>query len=166
MSRSANWVFTINNYTEETIEKLCSIPIDDAWIVFGEEVAPSTGTRHLQGYIGFEDRKKRRTVERMLGGHAWLEPTENSIAAIGYAIKDGVAHSNQQLPEGFGDRVHIVREVCEEMGMKKYLYEQIGSLAFDGPNVWSTKEEARVCAGYLAWCEGIKWYDPSSWLMK
>lgn len=99
MSRSCNWVFTINNYTEKTIETLSAIPVEFATVIYGEEVAPSTGTKHLQGFICFSERKKRRTVERMIGGKAWLEVTHSPEEAIGYSIKDCVIHTNMGVLE-------------------------------------------------------------------
>lgn len=162
MSRSCTWVFTLNNYEDSDIERLTHLDADKYFCIFGEEVGEQ-GTPHLQGYIRCENRLRRSNVEKVLGGRAWLEVTHDEEAAIGYAIKDGVVHSNEQLPEGFGGRVLIVRKVCEEMGMKKYLYHEIGHLPFEGRETWDTEEEARVCSGYLAYLEGIHWYDKSTW---
>lgn len=59
-------------------------------------MAPTTGTRHLQGFVACAKRTERSTLEKVLGGHAWLEPTYDVCAAIGYAIKDGKIHSNDE----------------------------------------------------------------------
>ena len=52
MSRHRSWCFTLNNYTEEEliglkdwIAKYCNYGI------IGKEIAPETGTPHLQGYL-------------------------------------------------------------------------------------------------------------------
>lgn len=52
MSKNRSWCFTLNNYTEEETECL------KEWItkycvygIFGKELAPTTGTPHLQGYF-------------------------------------------------------------------------------------------------------------------
>lgn len=144
MSRSENWVFTINNYTEETIETLKKIPVEKAWVIFGEEVAPSTGTKHLQGFISLSDRTKRRTVERLLGGKAWLEVTHSSVNAIGYAIKDGVIHTN----EGVMTDTRM-REVIEKA--KKYGKENcwLGSVWFNAID----NEAYEPCEAYYEMCK-------------
>lgn len=51
MSRHRNWVFTINNYTEEDLDALLrheALP-DFVWLCCGIEEAPTTGTAHVQG---------------------------------------------------------------------------------------------------------------------
>lgn len=95
--RSAKWVFTINNYTEEMIYKL------DEWFnsgvckyaVYGKEVAPTTGTQHLQGYMHLEKRQYRRTIAtsvKINGNPIWsyLQPANGSeLQNRDYCIKSG-----------------------------------------------------------------------------
>lgn len=56
MSRYRNYCFTLNNYTDEHIEILKNLEIF-TYIIFGEEIAPTTGTKHLQGYFEMEEGK-------------------------------------------------------------------------------------------------------------
>lgn len=53
--RHRAWVFTINNYTDTTLQNLqslCSATRGGcSYLTYGREIAPSTGTKHLQGYI-------------------------------------------------------------------------------------------------------------------
>jgi len=56
MSNHYDFDFTINNYQREFIEQIFRIP-KVKYVVLGEEVAPTTGTEHLQGYIYFETQK-------------------------------------------------------------------------------------------------------------
>ena len=144
MSRSNNWVFTINNYTEETIEKLTKIPIEKAWIVFGKETAPSTGTKHLQGYIALADRTKRRTVEKLLGGKAWLEVTHSPENAIGYAIKDGEFFWNED-PIEIG-RLRVVIEKAKKYGSEYYW---LGGVMFNAID----NEAYEPCEAYYEMCK-------------
>ncbi len=51
------WIFTLNNYTEIELGGLQSEEIYFSFILFGKEIAPTTGTPHLQGY--FELPKKK-----------------------------------------------------------------------------------------------------------
>lgn len=68
MSARVNYCFTYNNYTEENIGKL------RAWIeenckygCFQKEVAPTTGTHHLQGYIALKKKQRITTIQKKLG---------------------------------------------------------------------------------------------------
>lgn len=70
MSRSRNWCFTINNYTNNEI--LACDEIECSYIVYGDEVGDNN-TPHLQGYIEFKDAKSLKSVKDKLGGRAHLE---------------------------------------------------------------------------------------------
>lgn len=70
--RSRAWCFTFNNYPDE----LANDDALDTWLhrlggkycIAGREVAPATGTRHLQGYVQFENAKSLATVRNILPG--------------------------------------------------------------------------------------------------
>lgn len=52
--RSNRWMFTLNNYTEEEFILLTTrLNSNDRvqYYVIGRDIAPTTGTRHLQGFI-------------------------------------------------------------------------------------------------------------------
>lgn len=84
MSRSKNYVFTINNYQNTELVDT----IDCKYIVYGKEVGDS-GTPHLQGFIVFNREKSHSAAKKALPG-AWLEPSKGTPAqAIQYCKKDG-----------------------------------------------------------------------------
>lgn len=45
MSRSRSWQFTVNNYIDSDLTRLAQV--ECVYIVYGKEVAPTTGTPHL-----------------------------------------------------------------------------------------------------------------------
>lgn len=52
--RSNRWMFTLNNYTETefvTLTERLNSNTSVQYYVIGREIAPTTGTRHLQGFI-------------------------------------------------------------------------------------------------------------------
>lgn len=65
MSRSQSWCFTINNPEglpdPEDFEDL-------VYMVYQEEIAPTTGTYHLQGYLRFSKRKSLSVVLSYMDG--------------------------------------------------------------------------------------------------
>lgn len=54
MSRHRNYCFTLNNYDNDAQEQLNTYP-KFSYLVYGKEVAPTTGTPHLQGYFEMEN---------------------------------------------------------------------------------------------------------------
>lgn len=87
MSRKRNWVFTINNYTEQDIEA-CD-KVNCTYIVYGKEIG-AEGTPHLQGYVEFENAKTLKSVVKNLGGRCHVEARKGTAkqAAV-YCKKDG-----------------------------------------------------------------------------
>lgn len=79
--RSKDWVFTINNYSDEDMQALRGLVPDEArYLVFGREVAPESGTPHLQGFVQLLVRVRRGAVSRMPGfGRAALFTRRGSV---------------------------------------------------------------------------------------
>jgi len=66
MDRARNWVFTLNNYT--AVQELELQTETYTYLVYGREVAPTTGTKHLQGYIEFSNAKRMATITKAYPG--------------------------------------------------------------------------------------------------
>lgn len=66
-SKLRRWAFTWNNYTEDNVNELkCLGPDKVNYLVFGFEICPSTGTKHLQGYVEFSCSLQGSTVKSRL----------------------------------------------------------------------------------------------------
>lgn len=63
--RDRGYCFTLNNYTAQEVDeiKLTSC----RYIIFGKEIAPSTGTPHLQGYVYFKDKISMKGIHKIQG---------------------------------------------------------------------------------------------------
>ena len=59
------WIYVLNNYTP--LQEVNIGGIKCVYNVFGEEVAPTTGTKHLQGFICFSDAKTMSAVKKVMG---------------------------------------------------------------------------------------------------
>lgn len=87
--RSRAWLFTINNYDDGDLPQYR--PADQVYLCYQKEVAPSTGTPHLQGYVYYGNPVRMGTVKDHLGYQtAHLEkangtPQQNRT----YCSKDG-----------------------------------------------------------------------------
>lgn len=106
MSQARRWCFTINNPTIEHERRLQSL--ECVYLVWGRERAPTTGTRHLQGFVIFGTPYRRRRVVELIGpGH--YEPTRApSEAAAQYCKKDGDFEERGTFPSRSGRRSDLL----------------------------------------------------------
>lgn len=86
-------VFTVQNYTDENLLKLKAAAQHAVYLVYGKEIAPETGTPHLQGYVFYKNCRVSRAVCKKLGA-SWSEcargtPKQNTQ----YCIKEKDATS-------------------------------------------------------------------------
>lgn len=87
MSRSYNFVYTLNNYTTEEVLTLESIPC--RYHVMGYETAPTTGTRHIQGYISFKCQRRLPAVIKEMPRAHWEIRKGTHEQAAEYSKKGG-----------------------------------------------------------------------------
>lgn len=60
--KSEDWCFTLNNYTNNEVIKLKNYKCE--YMIFAHEIAPTTGTKHLQGFIQFKNNKLFTTLKK------------------------------------------------------------------------------------------------------
>lgn len=89
MARVRNFVFTANNYTEDSILKLNEL--ECKYMVYGKEVG-AQGTPHLQGFVSFKSQKTLSAAIKTLqqchkGTH--VEIAQSLTEAVEYCMKDG-----------------------------------------------------------------------------
>lgn len=84
--RNRNWVFTINNYTEENYTEV--LELDCKYLIVGKEIGKLKKTPHLQGYIEFKDAKSFKKMKKLLP-RAWLGARKGTAEqASDYCRKD------------------------------------------------------------------------------
>lgn len=95
--RKTNYLFTLNNYTDEELSHLNNwdgiLSTEIKYIIFGKEVG-AQGTPHLQGYVEFRGRKTLASAKAFLGTnriHLDLrdEKQMSQQNCIEYCKKDG-----------------------------------------------------------------------------
>lgn len=85
--RTRNFCFTWNNYTESQLELLDKIEV--TYLVYGFEEAPTTGTKHLQGFVVFPNAKTHSAVCKLFTG-AHVEVAKGGVSAnYTYVTKTG-----------------------------------------------------------------------------
>lgn len=89
---SRRYCFTINNPTDaetQQIRDLGNSPTT-SYLVFGREIAPGTGTPHLQGFVVFATNSRFRKAKRLICERAHLEIARaTSAQAAEYCKKEG-----------------------------------------------------------------------------
>lgn len=63
--KSRAWVFTINNWTEDEFYLVKNTTC--TYLVMGKEIAPTTGTPHLQGFVYFKALKSMASIKAAAG---------------------------------------------------------------------------------------------------
>lgn len=91
MSRSRSYVFTLNNYTEEDEHQCIAMQWEPGCVYFiaGREVAPETGTRHLQGLICFSTLKSLSQLRSYYPSAHFEEKRGTFAQAADYCKKEG-----------------------------------------------------------------------------
>lgn len=95
--RARSWCFTWNGYLQETYNAIKANGLGGGikYIVVGRETAPTTGMRHLQGYISFANPKTMRQVK------TWLREWGPGSPCL--AIARGSASQNRTYCSKDGD---------------------------------------------------------------
>lgn len=90
MSRFRQWIFTLNNWTEDEVDTLLGNP-HPSYVAFGKEVG-ANGTPHLQGVLNLKNAKTLSALKSCLGlPRIHLEVMKGSWKqAIDYCKKDGI----------------------------------------------------------------------------
>ena len=87
MSKNRCFVFTLNNYTDESLIVLDEL--DCKYLIYGKEVAPSTGTPHLQGYVSFPSPRSLSSVRKKIVGAHVSVAKGTGVQNRDYCIKEG-----------------------------------------------------------------------------
>lgn len=90
------WVFTHNNYTDTDVDFWKNY--DKAtYMVFGKEIAPTTGTPHLQGFFSFPNARTHSVVKKEIP-KVWFQPAYAPASAAIYTKKDGDIYERGERP--------------------------------------------------------------------
>lgn len=146
-----NCVITLNNYSEHEYHLMLNWVGWD-YIVIGHEIAPTTGTPHLQAYGELRTRSRLTTVARALGGRVHIESRRGTQEqAIAYCMKDRqFIERGQRRDQGCRGDLDVARRVVAEDGMRELA--RFGSV-----------QQLRVAQIYLTYNEEPRDFQPTVW---
>lgn len=118
-NKSRRFCFTINNYTGAELDKLNKIAKSlekHRYICYGLEVAPTTKTIHIQGYIEFKDAQRLTFIQNYFNFqrdnklHKFHVDVANGTAEQNkaYCIKEGIAYYEFGEPASQGKRTDMI----------------------------------------------------------
>lgn len=148
MARGLYWHFVLNNYTEEDIFYLSNLPNDPdnniAYIGFAREVAPSTGTPHLQGHLEMTSRLRWNQLRELVGYRVRL------------IIRRGSYEENEDyISKEDPDHVRVGKRVSKGKGRRSDL-EDLRAVIDSGASLKKISEDF-----FTEWCRyerGIRSY--------
>lgn len=139
-SKSRDFVFTLNNYEEADIQKLMAIQ-NFIYIIMGKEIAPTTGTPHLQGYLCYKSDTTELNIVKQIKKAVNKQPyvairskDSTSQKAIAYCKKDKPAtdifergnppikkNNVNKLAENHTSANSIITQIKEGKSMKQLM---------------------------------------------
>lgn len=92
------WCGTLNNYVDEDIRAIRNLTC--TYCVWGREVAPGTGTPHLQLYVIFDRRSPKglREMRRLFPRTHWTAARGTTSENYNYCTKDGNFEETGEKP--------------------------------------------------------------------
>lgn len=120
-TRSRGWCYTVNNYSDTDIDLLDDISNVATYLCYGKEVAPTTGTPHLQGYVYFDNAKTFSKIQKLLPKGSHIEVAKgNALENNNYCKKDGDFKEFGTRPaQGKRSDIDLIKqEIISGKGMK------------------------------------------------
>ena len=97
-SKHRAFCFTINNPTGDDLDAVHALADSGSdYFVCGKEVAPTTGTPHLQGYVHFKSPRSLAAIRKLLRGHV-IPANGTALHNRVYCTKDGDFFEHGQTP--------------------------------------------------------------------
>nr|WBG01468.1 replication-associated protein [Army ant associated cyclovirus pff-3] len=112
--------WTLNNYTEDELTRLQKDLSELCkFAIFGREICPTTGTKHLQGFCNLQRPKRFNSVRALFGGRAHIEKAKGTdLDNKTYCSKSGEVWMHGE-PGHQGTRTDLQEVVsCIEGGEK------------------------------------------------
>ncbi|UDN67412.1 replication-associated protein [robinz virus RP_584] len=116
--------FTLSNYDENDELRIRSLADYCEYLIYGREIAPTTGTRHLQGFCNFKTKREFRTIKRLIGDAAHIEPAHgDDVSNQVYCSKDGDFYEFGQ--PSFQGKRNDLSEVAKAIKEGSKLYDLV-----------------------------------------
>lgn len=121
------WCFTINNWTEDDYERVKTIPHD--YLILGQEIAPTTGTPHLQGYVYRASKLTFLQMKKYAPRGNFRVARGNAEENRAYCSEDGKFEEFGECPQqGRRNDLEVTREILRGTGRIRDVVETATSM--------------------------------------
>lgn len=120
MSKYRAFCFTLNNYTDDDYTYL--INLDTRYSIIAKEVAPTTGTPHLQGYLYFKNQRHLSSLLKQFPTAHWEVAHGDTERNMKYIKKgnpapvDPLTGEQQETDYHFNGQYYMGDGIFEEKG--------------------------------------------------
>lgn len=101
--RMRSVVFTLNNYLDGDVERIRELGLTVRYGVFQREIAPGTGTKHLQGFLYSDSAKTFGRWKSLIGDRAHIEKARGTPEQASKYCKKEESREPNTEPEEFGE---------------------------------------------------------------
>lgn len=101
--RMRSVVFTLNNYNDVDVQRIRELGQSVRYGVFQREIAPGTGTKHLQGFLYCDSAKTFTRWKSLIGDRAHIEKARGTPQQASDYCKKEDSREPDTEPEEFGE---------------------------------------------------------------
>jgi len=154
--RSKAWCFTFNNYTEEDLEVLKA---KGDYGIIGRELAPTTGTPHLQGYIHWKNKMRLSTLRKINKKISWRAAKGSAAQNKIYCTKEDKEPIEWgTIPEqGKRNDIEQTRALLSEPNPLQKISNLMNYQCIRVAEKWLTYNEAK-----RTWKPNVSWFHGPS----
>ena len=137
MSEHRNWTFTFNNWKtnyNEAKEFIVKINALSKYWIYGKETAPTTGMKHLQGYVEFKSSKSLNTLKSYSKKVHWEVAKGSRYQNYIYCSKDkrfktkkGCEESHLDTRQGKRNDIETARNILSSGGNLRQVLNTVNS---------------------------------------
>jgi len=96
-TQAKRWLFTLNNPVMDDSNDMLDLTLCD-YAIMGREVAPDTGTPHIQGYAIFKTPQRMSSLKKLLPRAHWTKANGTPEQNRTYCSKDGDFAEHGEIP--------------------------------------------------------------------
>lgn len=122
---SKSWCFTLNNYTDE--DECIIKEFEYNYLVYGREIAPTTKTPHLQGFVTFKKSMRLSGLKTLHEKIHWIVAKGSKEQNRVYCCKEGQFFESQPSKQGERTDLTLLADSIKTKGLKKAIEENPGS---------------------------------------
>lgn len=133
MGRSRKWCFTLNNWSDSDLIEMKRLFSKSEYAVIGSEVAPTTGTPHLQAYCRWKNAVAFETIKKRCPRASLTPASGDDLDNQRYCSKECLIYELGEPVKEEQGRRNDIRTITDKIRAKDLTYEE---LMFEYPDMF------------------------------